>query len=158
MSHFDFDVHFDTIRKQRSCTLLGKRYTDLPDLPFTLGERLLFIRKEENPEEVFRLVVDFVLGEGEFDGLIAAGMSDNQLGDFLAWVRGGYQDQAITERQEELAKKLEALAEQMAEVLRSTSSPNTGDSSTPILSASTGSDLTDPATSAGASSSGSSAD
>lgn len=159
MSHFNFDRFLADTSKTQSVEILGKIYTNLPDIPLALGAQIegVFIdltipektaEAATRYEEMLPKVIDFVFGKGTYTSWAkpkdpTQGMSARGLAMVLLFVRNGY-DTSIMERMAELKNDptpegIPAEAETPEPPAKDSTSGNTGKSLPPTSEESTAS-------------------
>lgn len=106
MSHFNFDRFLANTSKTQSVEILGKLYSNLPDIPLALGAQIegVFIdltipektaEAAKQYEELLPKVIDFVFGKGAYASWAkpkdpTKGMSARGLAMVLLFIRNGY--------------------------------------------------------------------
>jgi hypothetical protein len=157
-NHFDFDQWNAQRQSKHTCTVFGKLYTNLPDLPFALGIELdnyLSGRGEwslEEQQQLIKRIIDHVFGAQTFEQWQNDDRFTNELcGDLLTFIRAGYRPEIFTALIESAEKNAGVLAQTLI-------GANTGNVSTLTSGNSTESTLLDPTTLPGENSNPSSPD
>jgi hypothetical protein len=111
-NHMDFDARERERRGKNTCTVFGRIYTGLPNIPFTMGLDLAALLRndgtldEKEQQDIIVRIIDFVFGKGTFAAWEQRNDFTSELcGDLLLYIKFGY-NKALLEATEKNAEML----------------------------------------------------